>query len=81
MFIEILFKIVLFKAGVLIYAEHCIYSLFVFIFYRVLTPFTNTNSSTFQALSSFSSTLNSGKLHVYKHILEFFTLNQIVLCY
>ncbi len=25
MFIEILFKIVLFKGGVLIYAEHCIY--------------------------------------------------------
>ncbi len=27
MFIEILFKILLFKGGVLIYAEHCIYSL------------------------------------------------------
>ncbi len=25
MFIEILFKILLFKGGVLIYAEHCIY--------------------------------------------------------
>ncbi len=25
MFIEILFKIVLFKGGVLIYAEHCVY--------------------------------------------------------
>ncbi len=25
MFIEILFKIVLFKGGVLIYAEHCMY--------------------------------------------------------
>ncbi len=25
-FIEILFKIVLFKGGVLIYAEHCIYT-------------------------------------------------------
>ncbi len=28
MFIEILFKIVLFKGGVLIYAEHCIYCFF-----------------------------------------------------
>ncbi len=27
MFIEILFKILLFKGGVLIYAEHCIYIL------------------------------------------------------
>ncbi len=27
MFIEILFKILLFKGGVLIYAEHCIYFL------------------------------------------------------
>ncbi len=30
MFIEILFKIVLFKGGVLIYAEHCIYKTITF---------------------------------------------------
>ncbi len=33
MFIEILFKIVLFKGGVLIYAEHCIY---IYIFFYIL---------------------------------------------
>ncbi len=29
MFIEILFKILLFKGGVLIYAEHCIYIIYI----------------------------------------------------
>ncbi len=32
MFIEILFKMLLFKGGVLIYAEHCIYSIYVYIY-------------------------------------------------
>ncbi len=33
MFIEILFKILLFKGGVLIYAEHCIYIyIYIYIF-------------------------------------------------
>ncbi len=34
MFIEILFKILLFKGGVLIYAEHCmyIYSIYIYIY-------------------------------------------------
>ncbi len=32
MFIEILFKIVLFKGGVLIYAEHCMYVCNVYIY-------------------------------------------------
>ncbi len=31
MFIEILFKIVLFKGGVLIYAEHCVY-IYIYIY-------------------------------------------------
>ncbi len=31
MFIEILFKILLFKGGVLIYAEHCIY-IYIYIY-------------------------------------------------
>ncbi len=30
MFIEILFKMLLFKGGVLIYAEHCKYYLFIY---------------------------------------------------
>ncbi len=30
MFIEILFKIVLFKGGVFIYAEHCIYISYIY---------------------------------------------------
>ncbi len=34
MFIEILFKILLFKGGVLIYAEHCIYKCFFFLLYK-----------------------------------------------
>ncbi len=35
MFIEILFKMLLFKGGVLIYAEHCIFVLFnIFNYYR-----------------------------------------------
>ncbi len=32
MFIELLFKILLFKGGVLIYAEHCIY-IYIYIYY------------------------------------------------
>ncbi len=36
MFIEILFKILLFKGGVLIYAEHCIYFVCIYIIYIIL---------------------------------------------
>ncbi len=32
MFIEILFKILLFKGGVLIYAEHCIQYIYIYIY-------------------------------------------------
>ncbi len=32
-FIEILFKMLLFKGGVLIYAEHCIYNIYMYIYY------------------------------------------------
>ncbi len=32
MFIEILFKMLLFKGGVLIYAEHCVY-IYIYILY------------------------------------------------
>ncbi len=36
-FIEILFKIVLFKGGVLIYAEHCIYiQMYIYIYFFVM---------------------------------------------
>ncbi len=35
MFIEILFKIVLFKGGVLIYAENCIY-IYIYIYIYIL---------------------------------------------
>ncbi len=36
MFIEILFKMLLFKGGVLIYAEHCIY-IYIYIYIRGVT--------------------------------------------
>ncbi len=36
-FIEILFKILLFKGGVLIYAEHCISKSETFIYFRFIT--------------------------------------------
>ncbi len=35
MFIEILFKMLLFKGGVLIYAEHCIY-IYIYIYIYIL---------------------------------------------
>ncbi len=35
MFIEILFKMLLFKGGVLIYAEHCIY-IYIYIYKLIL---------------------------------------------
>ncbi len=34
MFIEILFKMLLFKGGVLIYAEHCIF-IFIYIYMKI----------------------------------------------
>ncbi len=34
MFIEILFKMLLFKGGVLIYAEHCIY-MYIYIYIHI----------------------------------------------
>ncbi len=41
MFIEILFKMLLFKGGVLIYAEHCIYIyIYIYIYIRDLHPLT-----------------------------------------
>ncbi len=37
MFIEILFKIVLFKGGVLIYVDHCIYIyIYIYIYIRAV---------------------------------------------
>ncbi len=37
MFIEILFKMLLFKGGVLIYAEHCIYIyIYIYIYIGIL---------------------------------------------
>ncbi len=35
MFIEILFKMLLFKGGVLIYAEHCIY-IYIYIYIYII---------------------------------------------
>ncbi len=38
-FIEILFKILLFKGGVLIYAEHCIYNIYMYIYYYYINAY------------------------------------------
>ncbi len=35
-FIEILFKMLLFKGGVLIYAEHCIYIVFIKLYLDIM---------------------------------------------
>ncbi len=44
MFIEILFKILLFKGGVLIYAEHCIY-IYIYIYIYTYTKLTSNIST------------------------------------
>ncbi len=43
MFIEILFKMLLFKGGVLIYAEHCIYIYIYIYIYILLFSLTKTS--------------------------------------
>ncbi len=44
MFIEILFKMLLFKGGVLIYAEHCIY-IYIYIYINKKIIINNSNNS------------------------------------
>ncbi len=48
MFIEILFKIVLFKGGVLIYAEHCIYK------YMCVCPYVCVCVCVYMSFNTFS---------------------------
>ncbi len=46
MFIEILFKMLLFKGGVLIYAEHCIYIyIYIYIIYPESRSFLDTQTA------------------------------------
>ncbi len=46
MFIEILFKMLLFKGGVLIYAEHCVYIYIYIYIYIYNTNNVNNNNIT-----------------------------------
>ncbi len=49
MFIEILFKMLLFKRGVLIYAEHCIY-IYIYIYFFFLKKFGDEDDKMFYCI-------------------------------
>ncbi len=58
MFIEILFKMLLFKGGVLIYAEHCIYIYFFFLRIQLVI----TNIQHFQKFKLVPNILHTHKI-------------------
>ncbi len=56
MFIEILFKIVLFKGGVLIYAEHCVYIyiyIYIYIWFYLLPSFLKEDNYVFYKVNKY----------------------------